>query len=348
MKMKKLAFTTSYIAETLKNRTVTVLLIIFSTLVGGYLSTYVYGMMRMQFGSPDRAFVPVYVITHQSYEGEFSQDDFFAFVPIAMSTDPLANRAANSGVADKAVASFDYADGICGADPVFGRTVCFGWGERYDFTEKQKEDGAAVVCIPRYIADGYCIDTGDTVSVFGQELEVVGVTDDSEYPVVPYTFVFSNAEVIYANYTFVPDRVLSDEETASIGRASGVGVNEQTPLFIVLFVVSTVFCALNTLIAALYIIKRSKRKYRVCKMLGAGNALIAFAMFCELALLSLSGTVAGYFIGSAVYKFIGGTEISGALGIGDAAAVIAVNIVTVCICAAYAVVKCVRAVPCRG
>ena len=94
--MKKLAFTTSYIAETLKNRTVTVLLIIFSTLVGGYLSTYVYGMMRMQFGSPDRAFVPVYVITHQSSAGEFSQAAFFAFVPIPLSTDHPPDRQANS------------------------------------------------------------------------------------------------------------------------------------------------------------------------------------------------------------------------------------------------------------
>lgn len=342
--MKTLRFIGSYISETIRRNPVTVLLIVICTVVGGYLSSVVYGLMKMEVGSVARMFVPTYTV---SYDGEKTEvSEFLRFADILAEYDPYAERGydAASSELQYIEMSVCFNDGT--VDEVFGGRVIVVLYPG-DIMDRERIDRADTVTVPAHIAEAYGISEGDVVSFYGARLTVSSVEEDILYPAVSYKTATEAMTSGRTEFSFVPNRKLSEADKEAFG-ALGLSEQSQTYRMPFLFILCVLLCALNTLMSTRYISKRARKKYSVAKMLGAGNGTIAAAMLIEQALYALVGTFIGVGIAAAVVKSAGyfGFERAFALTAGDIFCIAAANLLLIIATGAYSVIKRARAVPC--
>lgn len=341
--MKKLCFVFSYLAETVKRHPLTIVLIVMSTIVGSFVSTLTYGIMRVEVGDVMRMNVPSYVV--MAKEGEWpTYNQMAEMLVVAASLDSYSSRE-DSVVLDKA--TFFVCDENGESDEILGPLVTISWRDGL-FDEYSAQNLSDIVLLPRYIADDCGLKSGDTIVAYGTTLTVVG-TDAAEVT-LPLTARLSGARLVETDnatlLAFIPERVLTEDEKAVFGAAMLSSYKGEYFMFI-FFVLSIVLGALCTLIDCEYIARRSAYKYAVAKMLGATNGDIAAAVFAEQFLFSVPGIAVGCLSCVGICSALGyfGKQ-AFMLGVTDVLMIVAANLAVVLAFGLYSVIKRAVAQPC--
>ncbi len=350
--MNKLRFICSYIVVALKSGFTTCLLIFLSTVVGGYVSTLMYGIMKAEVGDVGRMFVPTYAVAGSGEAVSQYGKGTAVMIPlfdILSGYDALFGRESDAENPKYVTFTVEYGNS---GDPIFGRQLSLSWDTDI-FGKTAIEDGRSVAVLPQVLADGFGWKEGDTVTAFGAEFRAIGFSDEISTITIPYSCVVEDVTVERYSLSFIPNRKLSDTDADMLSayvpndRYFEATVYPQYTMPYV-FIIVTVVCSLNTLVSAVYIMKRAAGKYSVAKILGASNALTAIAMLCELGVYTLFGAVVGYVAAALSFYGLGIASVMRfSLSVGDGAIVLAANVVTTLAVCAYSVVKRALKVPCE-
>lgn len=342
--MKKARFVFSYLAETVKRHPLTIVLIMLSTILGSFVSTLTYGIMRVEVGDVLRMNVPSYVVWAK--EGEWpTYDEMAEMLEVVAARDPYSSREDSVPLYE---ASFFISDEDGESDNVLGPLVTVSWNKDV-FDENTLSNDPDCVLLPSYIAEEHGLKVGDKLIAYGTELTVAGI--DAAAVTLPVTARLSGARLVETGnltlLTFIPDRALTEQEKAAFGSAALSSHKGEYFMFI-FFLLSVALGALCTLINCEYIARRSAYKYSVAKMLGAKDADIAAAVFTEQILFSVPGIVIGCLscvgICSALGFFGKQAFMLGAL---DVLLISVVNLAVVLLFGLYSVIRRAVAQPCN-
>ena len=341
--MKKLGFVFSYLAETVKRHSLTVILIVLSTIVGSFVSTLTYGIMRVEVGDVLRMNVPSYTVWAK--EGEWPTYNRFAgMLNVVAARDPYSSREDSVVLNGR---TFFICDGNGESDGVLGPLVTVSWKEGL-FDDELLKNMPDCVLLPTYIAEEYGLETGDEITAYGTRLTVAGT--DSKEVTLPLTARLNDAVLVETDnitlLTFIPDRVLTQEEKEAFGSARLTESKGEYFMFI-FFLLSIALGALITLINCEYIARRSAYKYSVAKMVGAKNGDIAAAVFAEQLLFSVPGILAGCLLCTGICSAMGffGKQ-AFMLGAPDVLLITVTNLVVVLLFGLYSVIKRAVSQPC--
>lgn len=341
--MKKPGFVFSYLAETVKRHPLTIILIVLSTIVGSFVSTLTYGIMRVEVGDVLRMNVPSYTVWAK--EGEWpTYNQFAEMLNVAASRAPYSSREDSLVLNGK---SFFIADVSGESDDVLGPLVTVSWEEGL-FDDELLKNTPDCVLLPSYIAEGYGLETGDEITAYGTRLTVAGT--DAKEVTLPLTARLNDAVLVETDnitlLTFIPDRALTGEEKTAFGSARLTESKGEYFMFI-FFLLSIALGALITLINCEYIARRSAYKYSVAKMVGAKNGDIAAAVFAEQLLFSVPGILAGCLLCTGICSAMGSFgKQAFMLGATDVLLIAVTNLVVVLLFGLYSVVKRAVSQPC--
>lgn len=341
--MKKLGFVFSYLAETVKRHPLTIILIVLSTIVGSFVSTLTYGIMRVEAGDVLRMNVPSYTVWVK--KGEWPTYNRFAdMLNVVASHDPYSSREDSVVLNDKTF-FICYVSGE--SDEILGPLVTVSWEEGL-FDDALLESTPDSVLLPSYIAEEYGLEKGDEITAYGTRLTVAGT--DAKEVTLPLTARLSDAVLVETDnitlLTYIPDRALTQEEKAVFGSARLTESKGEYFMFI-FFLLSIALGALITLINCEYIARHSAYKYSVAKMLGAKNSDIAAAAFTEQLLFSVPGILIGCLLCTGICSAMGffGKQ-AFMLDVLDVLLITVTNLVVVLLFGSYSVVKRAVSQPC--
>ena len=341
--MKKLGFVFSYLAETVKRHPLTIILIVLSTIVGSFVSTLTYGIMRVEVGDVLRMNIPSYIVWAK--EGEWPTYNRFAeMLNVVASHDPYSSREDSVVLNDK---TFFICDEDGESDDILGPLVTVSW-QKGVFDEGLLKNTPNCVLLPSYIAKERGLKTGDVIDAYGTNLIVVGT--NAKEVTLPLTARLNDAVLTETDnitlLTFIPNRGLTEEEKTVFGSARLTEYKGEYFMFI-FFLLSIALGALITLINCEYIARRSAYKYSVAKMLGAKNGDIAAAAFTEQLLFSVPGILIGCLLCTGICSAMGffGKQ-AFMLGALDVLLITVTNLVVVLLFGFYSVVKRAVSQPC--
>lgn len=341
--MKKLGFVFSYLAETVKRHPLTIILIVLSTIVGSFVSTLTYGIMRVEVGDVLRMNVPSYIVWAK--EGEWpTYNQMAEMLNVVASHHPYSSREDSVVLENK---TFFICDENGESDDVLGPLVTVSWREGL-FDDELLKNTPDCVLLPSYIAEEYGLKIGDEIVAYGTRLTVIGT--DAQEVILPLTARLNDARLAETDnitlLTFIPDKALTEEEKAVFSSARLTESRGEYFMFI-FFLLSIALGALITLINCEYIARRSAYKYSVAKMLGASNSDIAAAVFTEQLLFSVPGILIGCLLCTGICSALGffGKQ-AFMLGALDVLLISVTNLVVVLIFGLYSVIKRAVSQPC--
>lgn len=351
--MNKLKYICSYIWETVKSHPMLILLMLFTTIISGFVSLNLYCGAKSEAGRLDRAFVPTYMLT--AWDRPFAQeDDGLDELIDGQVLTPIAKLLKEKeAITQRVPEKYDEQAGnnkqmSCVLLDKNNQEVhiALSWNDKL-WTKSQLESGQRLVRVPQFMLDTDEYDIGQKIELLGYQFEIVGSVDNTNEYILPYNCPLDQTKIKNLDYRFVPNAKLTQEEMATI-RPVLEEIKKPTTGMVLAFIGVTIICALNTLISVLYVAKRSRVKYSIAKMLGATNGLIAVSMLLELSLVAIVGNTIGVIIDFALLSNAGIlTRLMIDLDALDFLITVVANVVVVAVVSLYSIIKRASNQPCK-
>lgn len=342
--MKTLRFVCAYLKDSFKSRPFAYLLMVLSVVVGGVLSTALYGSTLMVVGDITRLYVPRYHYEQIAPDVlQTSEIGRIAEISERYDTRYYKNSESRNLRVMTSMAQDNASED--GFNEIYGNTVLLALSESNPIAQQDIDKAARVIVVSDSFALAYDKGVGDTISYFGAEYRIVGVSDVGF--IIPYTAIAPDMQVVSLSYVFSPDKTLSDadDEFLTSLAQSRSATQIKTPITLVFMILAMAICAINVAVINKYLIRVSARRFKVAKMLGAKNGTVAACMLAEEILCCLVGAGVGVAIGIGILSSLAAMQ-SVAFGGLDVFILLASNIVITLVCVVARIAVRAKAAPC--